>query len=40
MNIKVYSKSGKSKVLHTNSYAFVAKIAYRFEKWEYVKCKS
>jgi len=35
MKIKVIGKSGNSRVLHVNSHALVAKIAYRFEKWEY-----
>jgi len=37
MSIRVISKSGKSKVLSVDSYALIAKIAYRFHRWEYVR---
>jgi hypothetical protein len=38
MNIKVYSnKSGRSKTLKTNNYAIIEKIAYKFNRWEYLK---
>ena len=36
MNIKIYSRGGKCKVLRVISLLEVAKIAFRFERWEYV----
>lgn len=37
MSIKVIAKSGRSRVLSVDSFALVAKIAYRFNRWEYVR---
>lgn len=35
MKIKIISKSGKSRVLTVNSFDVIAKIADKFDRWEY-----
>lgn len=37
MSIKIINKSGNSRILRVESFAHVTKIAYRFERWEYVR---
>ena len=37
MSIKIYSKSGRSRVLSVDNHALIAKIAYRFDRWEYIR---
>lgn len=37
MSIKVITKSGKSRVLSVDSFALIAKIANKFDRWEYIR---
>jgi hypothetical protein len=37
MSIKIYSKSGRSRVLSVDSHTLMAKIVYKFDRWEYAR---
>jgi len=36
MKIKVFNKRGNTRVLTADSFAHIAKIAYKFTRWEYI----